>query len=146
MDARFDMKLTAAERRNLRGGAARSGLSESAVVRFGMRWAIGRLDVLANGGTLKTGRDIAAFIDELRADPRTAPLAGDVEIALAALDLEGDANRSAAALHDMVGLVAADPLPLIEKIRLLADVLEFEGHLTIRRKTEPAQISQSASG
>jgi hypothetical protein len=44
-----------------------------------------------------------------------------------------------AALHDMVGLIAAEPLPLTEKIQLLGDLLAFEGRLTIRRQIEPAQ-------
>ena len=39
----------------------------------------------------------------------------------------------------MVGLVAAEPLPLPERLTLLGDLLAFEGKLTIRRRTEPAR-------
>jgi predicted ATPase with chaperone activity len=141
MDARFEIRLVEGERRELRDCSGRSGLSAAAIARFGIKWAIGRLDVLANGGAQKTGQDIAALLDELRADPRLAPAAGALEAALAALDREGDANRNAAALYDMVGLIAAEPLPLAEKLQLLGDLLAFEGRLTIRRQIEPAQIS-----
>jgi hypothetical protein len=138
MDARFEIRLVEGERRELRDCSGRSGLSAAAIARFGIKWAINRLDVLANGGRQIPVNDIAAFIDELRADPRLAPAVGTLETALAALDREGDANRSAAALHDMVGLIAAEPLPLSEKLRLLSDLLAFEGRLTIRRRTKPA--------
>jgi predicted ATPase with chaperone activity len=146
MQGRFEIRLAEGERGDLRECAAHAGLSAAAIVRFGMRWALNRLDVLANGGSQKTEQDIAALLDELRADPRTAPAAGALEAALAALDREGDANRSAAALFDLIGLVAAEPLPLAEKLQLLGDLLAFEGRLTIRRQIEPAQISQSVAG
>ena len=139
--ARFEMQLCETEQADLQARSKQHGMSAAAIVRFGMRWALNRLDVLANGGVQKTGQDIAALVDELRADPRLAPAAGALEAALAALDREGDANRSAAALHDMIGLVAAEPLPLAEKLQLLGDLLAFEGRLTIRRQIEPAQIS-----
>jgi predicted ATPase with chaperone activity len=144
--ARFEMQLDEAERGDLVDRSRRHGMSAAAIVRFGMRWALTRLDVLASGGAQKTGQDIAALVDELRADPRLAPAAGALEAALAALDREGDANRSAAALHDMVGLIVAEPLPLAEKLQLLGDLLAFEGRLTIQRQIEPAQISQSVAG
>jgi hypothetical protein len=53
------------------------------------------------------------------------------------------AGLSEAALHDMVGLIAAEPLPLAEKLQLLGDLLAFEGRLTIRRQIEPAQTSSA---
>jgi predicted ATPase with chaperone activity len=141
MDARFEIRLVEGERRELRDCSGRLGLSAAAIVRFGIKWAISRLDVMASGGRQIPVNDIAAFIDELRADPRLAPAVGTLETAIAALNREGDANRSAAALHDMVGLIAAEPLPLAEKLQLLGDLLAFEGRLTIRRQIEPAQIS-----
>jgi hypothetical protein len=138
MQGRFEIRLAEGERGDLRQCAGRSGLSEAAVVRFGLRWAINRLDVLASGGTVQTGRSIAAFLDEMESDPRYARAAGFIATAIAELDREADSNRNAAMLHDMIGLVVVEPMPLVEKIRLLGDLLAFEGQLTIRRRTESA--------
>jgi hypothetical protein len=142
MQGRFEIRLAEGERGDLRECAAHAGLSEAAVVRFGLRWAINRFDVLANGGAEKTGRTIAAFFDEMRADPRLAPLVVEAEAALAAMDLEGDTIPSAAALHDLVSLIAAEPIPLVEKIRLIGDLMNFEGTLSIRRRPKVTAFVQ----
>ena len=144
MDARFEIRLVDRERRELRDCSGRSGLSSAAIARFGIKWAINRFDVLANGSAEKTGRDIAAFVDEMRADPRLAPLVVETEAALAAMELEGDTVPSAAALHDMVGLIAAEPIPLVEKISLIGDLMNFEGTLSIRRLPKVTDVVQPA--
>jgi hypothetical protein len=144
MSARFEFQMTKAERDHLHGGAERAGMSAAAVCRFGIKWMLNRLDVLATGGAKKSGRDIAKFLDEMRADPRLAPLVNNLEATIAALDAEGDGNPSAAAMYDLVALAAAEPLPLPEKIRLLADLSEFEGKFTIRRLPANATVTGDA--
>ena len=66
MDARFEIRLAEGDRRDLRNCCDVSGLPAAAIVRFGLKWAINRLDVLARGGALETERAITAFIDEMR--------------------------------------------------------------------------------
>lgn len=144
MTARFELRLAESERCDLQRSADHTGLSASTIVRFGMRWAVGRFDVLANGGAEKTKRDIAGFLEELRADPRLASVAVELDGALAALEREGDGVPAAAALHDMVGLIAAEPIPLAERIRLLGELLEFDGVLSVRQLPDTATFVQRA--
>ncbi len=85
---------------------------------------------MASGGSQKTARDIGAFIDEMRVDARLAAVAPRVEAAIAEIEIERDGNRDAAALYDMIGLVAAEDLPLPAKIRLLSDLAGLTEKLT----------------
>jgi hypothetical protein len=130
IDARFEIRLAEGERRDLRNCCDVSGLTAAAVVRFGLKWAVSRLNVMASGGSQKTARDIGAFIDEMRVDARLAAVAPRVEAAIAEIEIERDGNRDAAALYDMIGLVAAEDLPLPAKIRLLSDLAGLTEKLT----------------
>jgi hypothetical protein len=145
MSARFELKLSPTEHRGLLACAARADMSAAAVCRLGLRLAKNKLNVLAAGGAEKTGRDIQKFLAELRANSRLAPLVPQCEEALAAMEFEGDGNPAAAALYDLIGLACAEPWPLPEKIRLLADLMEFEGKLVIRRLPDLTPVHQDGA-
>lgn len=132
MDARFELKLEQSDKMDLRERAHQLGMSEAALVRFGMKWMRRHLDVLAGGDDKKLERDLRSMLDEMRADPKLAPTVPALESAASALDAEGDGNKNAAALYDMICLVCGEPLPIREKLSLLSDLLDFEGRVTFR--------------
>jgi len=135
MDARFELKLEQSDKRDLHG----TGMSEAAMVRFGLRWMQRRLDVIAAGDDKKLAADLRAMIDEMRTNPAFAPKIPALEASLSALDAEADTNRGAAALYDMLGMVAGEPLPVVERLRLMNDIAEFEGRLTFREMPAPVK-------
>jgi hypothetical protein len=131
--ARFEILLPPDRHRELHALADEIGMSASALARVGVNWVLAARSALLNGMVAGLGRDLSAFVDELRADQRTAASADGVADALCAMDIEGDVNPNAAALLGAIGALVRMPGTLHEKVSAIERLVGTDGKLVVSR-------------
>jgi hypothetical protein len=128
--ARLDVPLSNEQRQELDATASAAGLTPTAAARLAITQFVARRDLLLTGGA---GGDLDAFIRELRADPRLAPAADQLAKAFEDLDVEADGNPNCAGMMALIEHVCRAPGSLLNRLRLLVELAEHEGVVTIPR-------------
>ena len=142
---RLDFELPASKRALLDDMATNVGVSRGALVRIALD------QLLAGSGLiLKVKRygqpdEFAAFLDELRVAPERPP--AEVVDALATtfdqLDREADGNPGAAALSEVLAIIARAVGPVGERLAIMRKIVGLPGQVEMRI---PAALLHPAKG
>ena len=86
---------------------------------------------------------LAGFIDELRANPRTAPHADALADAFAALEAEANENGDALEFRDGVQWIVRSHTSLRERARALAEYFSLQGRVMVRFSSRGDRITMT---